>query len=329
MKALFNRFSLYCALASVALAARVAQAADPAPGVVVLHSASCPSAYADAALQHALEVELASSSAPAAEASGVILHAECDAAASVSLRVWSSAPRLVVERSVALRDVPEAARARTLALVVAEALGPNQAAVPAEPPEPGAAPDALPFTDTDLSSPWGELFVPADPYGPPRDVRVAAGVQARVALQDDDALLAFEVGASGPLSDLVDWAVEVSHASAGTSVLAPNRDVRWWNTSLGLDLIGGRAIALALGPRFSLGHLSITDSALGDTEHTLVAQIGGRAKLELPITDHGGLQLTLALERRLGVLALDYYTGYDRALTGWLASLGVGITLDL
>jgi hypothetical protein len=327
---------------------RPVHAADPAePSVVVQPSSTCPAGYADAALQHALEVELAGRQLEpwdrledVASPVRVTLSAECEEPGAVSLRVWSSVPRLVVARTVALRDVPEVARARTLALIVSEALAPARAGATFS--ESGSAPSAaredLP-PPTSLRRPMDSaLFTRVNPYdiGVPHDdssvdrpIRIGAGAQAHLFLDDDNLLLAVEVGASGPLWEALDWSLEVSHIGAKTSSAASTLDVDWWNASFGFDFVRAPSLSLSLGPRLSVGDLTIRDE-INESEHTLVTQIGARTKLDLPLSDRASVQMTAALQHRLGVLALSSdYAAFDRALDGWLMSWGIGIAMAL
>lgn len=119
------------ALASTLLLG-AASAAAREPTTVALYTSTC-SPREDAALRRALEVELRAMEVEprfgAADASGAparfTLRAECDADdQSVALRLWSNEPELVLARRVALRDVAAPARARTLALVISEAIAP-------------------------------------------------------------------------------------------------------------------------------------------------------------------------------------------------------------
>jgi hypothetical protein len=343
--------SRHLALASALLSVvpGAAHAADPGPRVVVLRTSACRAAYDDAALQHAIDVELAARhvqfqrgvSDDAAPPSGVTLSTECDPAGGVSLRVWSSSPRLVVERSVALKDVPEAARARTLALIITEALGPALANATPDPSEAEQSPDqplpeATPapgplgsrlLTREDPYSPWGDLFISSDPYAS-QAVRIGAAAQLRVALRDDSVLVAYELGASGPLTDGINWGVEATHAGANTWTRPGEREVSWWNAAFGIDAIWSRRMLLALGPRLSFGRLAITDADLANTERTLVTQLGARARLDLPVGNHGSVQTMLAAEHTLGALALTDYTGFDRSQRGWLISWGLGFAVQ-
>jgi hypothetical protein len=339
--------------------AEPAWAADTSPGVVLVRATSCEAPRDDAALRHALEVELAAMHVETrwemrdAEAATprVSLSAECAADTGVlSLRVWSSVPHLVVERSVALRDVPEAARARTLALVISEALGPaladaRRAAGSEDEAAEGASSQrtAFPAATTAVSSLDGPLFTRADPYYPAdlfnetdpygarRALRLAAAAQARLAAHDSAMLLAFEVSASGPLAGAVDWGIEVSRASAMAWKTDRTFDVNWWNASIGTDIVSARTVSLAFGPRLSLGHLTVEDSDVFSTrsERTLVTQFGGRAKIDAPLSRRSSVQMMVAADRTLGVLALTHYTGLDREVRGWLLSWGMGLAVEL
>jgi hypothetical protein len=336
-------------LAGVLFAAlpRPSHAADAAePSVVVQPSSTCSAAYADGALQHALEVELAATplervaAAEDVASPRLTLSAECEEEA-VSLRVWSSVPRLVVARTVALTDVPEAARARTLALIVREALAPVRADAPSssasssegelEPSTPRRS-SRMPAALLTRDNPYDAGLAPLDPSEASfdaRPIRIGAAAQGRLFLDDDNMLLALEVGASGPLSQTLDFGIEASHIDGKISSVVSALDVDWWNASMGIDFVLARSILFAIGPRFSLGSLTISDDST-DREHTLVTQLGARTKLDLPLSQQASVQMTTAIQHRLGVLALEAdYSGFDRALDGWLLSWGLGLAMAL
>jgi hypothetical protein len=312
------------------------------PAAVMLHTSTCRP-QDDAALRRALEVELqalhieprwASTDAVGAPAP-ITLSAECSADSdSVSLRVWASNPRLVLSRFVALRDVDEPARARTLALVISEALGPTLAidrddsAERAEPPPPPRRGSGFSRSDPYGDQGANELFTTRNPYGMPHTFRIGAAAQTRLAMRDSSVLLGAEVGASGPIADSVDASFEVSYSgtASGMSALPSS----WWSVALGSDFVHFDAIGLAAGPRLSFGHLSITrnDSGGPTTERTLVAQLGLRSKFEVPVSERVSALLTFAAQHTFGVYALTDYTGLDEGLNGWVISWGLGLGVE-
>jgi hypothetical protein len=345
--------------------------ADPAPSVVISKTPSCSSPEQDAELRRALEIELAAmhvqhrwetpelSAAPTARIS---LATDCAATDGlIALRVWTNIPRLVVKRTLALRDVPEAARARTLALIISEALGPALAAQTTAPDaDDTRAADETParadartaerraanapsmltdayragplFTTADPYAPWGPLFTAEDPYSTPRRARLGGAAQARVILDGGAPLFGFEITASGPLSEDVDLSAETSYAAATTWSTDGDREVNWWNTSIGADLVNaGPVYSLALGPRLAFAHLTVGDpnDESGSAERTLVTAFGARAKFEIPVGEKATVQTMLATQRSLGVLALNHYTGLDRAFNGWFVSWGLGFGVEL
>jgi len=269
---------------------------------------------------------------------------------------------LVLARTVALRDVAAPARARTLALVISEALGPalalgDEPALP-EPTlrrPPLAVAHTAAGTDDEATSaplperaepprarsrrtsafsranPYGqldELYSTSNPYGLGRAFRIGTGALGRMAMRDSSVLLGLELGANGPLSESADWAFEVSHSSstAWTSEL----EASWWSSAIGFDWVDVKSIGLALGPRLSFGHLSISDLDPYDpsTERTLVTQLGFRGKLDFPVGERLSVQMTLSGHRTVGVYALTSYTGLDQDLNGWVFSWGLGLGLE-
>jgi hypothetical protein len=348
------RSGLFLALASALGLAGASPANAEAPAVM-LHTSTCQP-EADAALRRALEVELqalhveprwASTDAVGAPAP-ITLSAECDAeSGSVSLRVWASEPRLVLSRFVALRDVDEPARARTLALVISEALGPTLAsdrddslARPDPQPPAEAAPSVAPRARSSRQrarraagfahgDPYDDgLFTTTNPYGMPHAFRIGTSGQARLAMRDSSVLLGAELAASGPISDLVDATLELSYA--GSTTWSSALRASWWSMALGADFVHFDAIGLAAGPRLSVGHLSVTRDEWFDpvTERTLVAQLGVRGKFEVPIDDRLSALMTFGAQHGLGVYALTHYTGLDEGLSGWMVSWSLGLGVE-
>jgi hypothetical protein len=340
------RSSLFLSLSGALGLAGAAPAAAQPPAAVMLHTSTCQP-EADSALRRALEIELqalhveprwASTDAVGAPAP-ITLSAECDAeSGNVSLRVWASEPRLVLSRFVALRDVDEPARARTLALVISEALGPSLASESADgssarlerQPPSEAAPFAAParasqrrssFADSDA---FDELFTTTSPYGMPHAFRLGTAAQARLSMRDSSVLLGAELSASGPVADHFDATWELSYA--GSALGSEALDASWWSVAIGGDFVDIDAIGLAAGPRLALGHLSITggEGFEASTERTLVAQIGFRGKFEVPIDDRFSALMTFGALHTLGVYATTPYTGLDEGLNGWMLSWSLG-----
>lgn len=338
------RSALSLAFASALGLAWASAAAAQPPAAVMLHTSTCQP-EADAALRRALEVELsalhveprwASTDAVGAPAP-ITLSAECDAeSASVSLRVWASEPRLVLSRFVALRDVDEPARARTLALVISEALGPTLASeaddgldAPAPEAAPAEAPRARRRAALTPIDPYNdELFTTTNPYGMPHAFRIGTSAVARVAMRDSSVLLGAELALNGPISEHFDAALEASYTGSTTWSSALRGS--WWSMAVGADFVHFDAIGLAAGPRLSLGHLSLTrdDSFDPTTERTLVAQLGMRTKFEVPIDDRLSALMTFGVQHTLGVYALTYYTGLDEGLNSWVLSWSLGLGVE-
>jgi hypothetical protein len=346
------RSSLLLSLSGALGLAWAAPALAQPPAAVMLHTSTCQP-EADSALRRALEIELqalhveprwASTDAVGAPAP-ITLSAECDAeSGNVSLRVWASEPRLVLSRFVALRDVDEPARARTLALVISEALGPSLASeagggdparLEPQPPsesEPSFGPilrareRRSDFADSDGYD--GELFTTTSPYGMPHAFRIGTSAQARLSMRDSSVLLGAELGASGPVSEHFDATLELSYAGSamGSSAL----EASWWSMAFGADFVHFDAIGLAAGPRLAFGHLSLTGEESFDfiTERTLVAQIGVRSKFEVPIDDRLSALMTFGALHTFGVYATTPYRGLDEGLNGWIVSWSLGLGLE-
>jgi hypothetical protein len=188
------------------------------------------------------------------------------------------------------------------------------------------------FTTVDPYAPWGPLFTAEDPYSTPRQARLGAAAQARVLTHGGAPLFGFEISASGPLSHSVDLSAETSFATATTWSPSGDREISWWSASVGADLVTADELySLSLGPRLSLGHLTVSDTNGNSVipERTLVTAFGARAELEIPFSERASVQTMLLTQHSLGVLALNHYTGLDRVVSGWLFSWGLGFTVEL
>jgi hypothetical protein len=261
--------------------------------------------YDTAQLLHALAVEL-SPRPLRAEVAGqalddvtarVILKvSSCDrGAAHVTLQIWSADEELLLQRAVPLREVAAPARARTLALVITDALRPllaentalpsagalaagssyatershaAQGSLAVEGPSPfeasrgGSQVDYLAsesafLADREPRAALGvePLFQTDDPYREPLRLRVGAAARARLITQHSNLLLGFELNAHGALTRQCAWAVEVSYSAADTWA-AGELSMSWWNAAVGWDLVAPGTFSFSLGPRVSVGYVS-------------------------------------------------------------------------
>jgi hypothetical protein len=285
----------------------------------------------DDALVRALEVELTSVQrnaphAPEAPGARVVLSADCDrVSGAMTLRIWSSQSGLVQERSIALGEIPEAARPRLLALVIAEALGLELAGEPRD--AAGAEHDGA-FEEREPQ--WGafdsSLFTTEDPYDPPRSLRLGLGTQARLSPRHSNMLLAFELNLGVPLASAVEWGIEGSYATAnGTWTPTGEADVHWWTGATGVDVVIRGMADLTVGPRVALGYLT---SSTANVARTIDTQLGARAKLGARVGRRTSFELMLAAHRTVGMMAYNRNDGVDTTFNGWLFSWGVGVAFQ-
>jgi hypothetical protein len=356
--------ALTCGL-FVSVPAPVYGAERAAAGVTIfaLNASRCvTSRQEDAALLHALEIELSSAPlaaglepAAAAPPARVIVSVECQAdTEAVTLRVQSSGSSRVEQRSIVLGDVPVRARARLLALVIAESLGSTLAPAASEPDESWStsalvsAPEPAASTSQSVAPSrkrlGSALFTTRNPYAggaydapstmdeplQPPGLRLGFGSQARMALGPSAVLLAFEASASGAIERYIGWGVEASYAAVGDAATERGKlDVSWWTASGGFDFIATRRADIVVGPRLSVGHFSAVrggDSPLSET--TLGTQLGGRATFTSRLDGRASLAMTFSAQRTLGVAALGSYTGLDTAFHGWVIGWGLGLAID-
>jgi hypothetical protein len=308
-----------------------ARAAGSVAGVVALRP-SCMTRQDDDALLRALEVELTSVQRQARDASespaaSVVLSADCDRnTGTMTLRIRSGQSSVVQERSIALGEIPEAARPRLLALVIAEALGLELAA-----DEPNAGAGAQGEASLAERDPYwrafdATLYTTEDPYDPPPSLRLGLGTQARVSPTHSNLLFAFEANASGPIASAIQWGFEGSYANANDTWTTKGKaNIHWWTGAAGLDFVVRGAAELTLGPRLAMGYLT---SSTANVARTFYNQLGARAKLATRLGPRTSLELVLAAHRTLGAFALEREDGVDTTFNGWLYSWGVGLAFQ-
>jgi hypothetical protein len=329
---------LLCGLAlSAALLAHApgaARAADSVAGVVALRPSSCMTSQDDDALVRALEVELTSvqhrahdASAPESPAARVVLSADCDRkTGAMTLRIRSSQSSVVQERSIALGEIPEVARPRLLALVIAEALGLELAADQRNGGAGAHGEASLETRDPNWRGLDSSLYTTEDPYDPPPSLRLGFGTQARLSPRHSNLLFAFELNASGPIASAVQWGVEGSYATAkDTWTPAGDAAIHWWTGAAGLDFVVRGMADLTLGPRLAFGYLT---SSTANVAQTFDTQLGWRAKLGARLDPRMSVELVLAAHRTIGTLARESSVGVDTTFNGWLYSWGVGVAFQ-
>jgi hypothetical protein len=286
--------------------------------------------------------------------------ARCDARAdSLTLVYGDALGQRSRERELPLRDVPKAARARTLALVIAEALRPSRWAAengeqnePApDPPDEGSA-NGPPSLAPALADPLRAdarhelptqqlparsagmpeltlhdepLFQTEDPYPWPSRLRFGFDAQALLETRHNNLLIGFGLSARGALLGRSQWALELSYfgGDAQTPEGGP-LNLRWWTGAAGVDFPLARSPRLHFGPRCSLSRLEDSSSATA----ALLTTCGGRASLSAKFAPVMSLNVHLELDRSLQVVALT--PGRDSLpWYGWMLTWGAGVSFDI
>jgi hypothetical protein len=345
-----------------------ARAGTPAPVWLELPECATPP-YDTRELLRTLELELGSHQLrlriqpPRAQADGLgvsVALPRCDTDAdSLTLQYRDGDGQRSRKRELSLRDVPRPARARTLALVIAEALRPSRwpeaPATERSAPVEGAATrqrTLAPATADPLkseaesalfvrkfpllgpySSGWArgndlrddQLLSPDDPYPWAQRLQMGFGAHARVVTRDNNLLLGAELNLRGQVSRLTNLALEAFY-SGGRTWTAHGGDLNltWYGAAAGLDARLSEASRLRLGPRISLSRL---EDGLTGTAALLVAT-GGRFDFGARLARRATLDLRLELDHSLYVKALRH----DRDSLpwyGWMLTLGAGVSLDV
>jgi hypothetical protein len=270
----------------------------------------------------ALQVELAALDAGCCEVepppatpptAGIVLALEpCDpTAATVGSAVTDPALPRTVQRAVALADVAADARPRALALAVAELVRTLRA--PSEPPVPPSPPPA--------SEP-----APVHPS-------VDADVELRLYPQRDTTLWGGRL--SGALARGRWWGAIGIFAAAGNESFPEG--------TVALRVVGG---GIAAGPHVTLGRFGLALAATGElgwawaegrapepgvipgSGSALVAALGGRAALTLPVEAHIGLRATFEAGGVVHGLRANVTDRTPAGLGGPYLIAGLGVAVD-
>ena len=330
---------------------------DGAPGIVSLGLPSCATPpYDTKQLLRVLAAELTphqlrpevQADVPAFAAARVELAvATCTPNTDlVTLQIWDVQRKVFVQRSVPLRAVASSARARTLALVITDALHPPSlpiesqvaAALPVESGVPSTVPssEAAPVSATDPDEPERDpLFETSDPYSIPPKLRVGAAVQARFANHLSNTSLGFEANAHGPLWTGVEWAIEGSY-SAGEGASDILRSVAWWNGALGVDMVASGRPSFGLGPRVAFAYVSSQATEdLGFTEpfqSAFLTLLGARASLSSRVGENSRFEVMLEADHTLITVPVSEVSPGDGTLPfpsqGWIVTAGMGLAFQ-
>jgi hypothetical protein len=307
--------------------------------------------YQPEQLLHAVDVELSPERLSARVEEGgradtgprvVLRVSSCDPQAdSLAVQIWSSEGRFLGARSIALLQIEPTARARTVALLITDALRPPrlpEGATPSEAselasdpfgPTQAAASAALPRSSAQVHD--DPLPETDDPYPQPPSLRVGLGAHARLLAGDSDLLLGLEVGFRGRLLGPTEWAVEGSYSQGSRLSLLRARELAWWNGAVGVDFVASKAPHLSFGPRLALarvdGSFAAEDpTAYGVTqERAVVVTLGARASLSARLWRRTSMLATLELSHSLYQTPLtdrgEYLPWY-----GWALTWGMGVS---
>jgi hypothetical protein len=285
--------------------------------------------------------------------------ARCDADAdSLMLQYRDGDGQRSRKRALSLRDVPRPARARTLALVIAEALRPSR--WPEAVTEPSAPVERAPSRQRTLapapadplsasgssalfvrqfplfaanlarSAPGSELqddplISHEDPYPWTHRLQMGFGAHARVVTRDSNLLLGAELSLRGQVSGRTDLALEAFYSGGRTwTARGGALDMSWYGAATGLDMRLSETSQLRFGPRVSLSRLEDTWTGTA----ALLMAFGGRVDFGARLAQRATLDLRLELDHSLYVQALSH----DRDSLpwyGWMLTLGAGVALDV
>lgn len=289
--------------------------------------------YDDAELRRTLALELRQrglDAESAVERPAPVAHLElpeCDREQALRLDLRAASAG-TVSRDVDLAGVPFEARARLLALLIAESLQDPGVAAPAAlelPPEHDA-----PETLAGQSAP-----APAAATGPLR-----FGLAASARSLPDGGHLFWGAEANGALSV---WgplraALELSWTRGAVQSALGSFDTDWWSAALGADVeyrgvLNESTLQLSFGPRLSLAHVSLHGDPRPGVQSldpaTTLVQLGVRGRLGFELG--GGWVFAASFDAGHAVNGPVFQAGGlpALALDGWLLSPGVGLALEL
>jgi hypothetical protein len=343
---------LFCASVAVAASTRAAGAGTHTLWLS-LPSCSTPP-YREAELQHALDVELGprglhvqlEEGGEAASGPRVLLSLSgCDPEAeSVLVQISTARAPAPVDRSIDLRAIDPTARARTLAVLIADALEPphlpggsEPAADSAAKPPHGAAAAAelapLPFrfAPAGLSLRDDLLLQREDPYPWPGGLHLGAAAHAHLITRHSNALYGFELNAGGHFLGRTAWVVEGSYSRGNTFAAERDYRLQWLHAAVGLDFGAGQRPHLAFGPRLGVARvIGDSEDGFGDAiqDRAMLVTLGARIGMSVPVGRYTSLELSAEASDHL----------YERFFTedgdllplyGMILSWGVGVSFAL
>lgn len=278
---------------------------------------------------------LAQDNAPPGGAHLRVLLTSCDAGADSLLLRWEAPGAPPRQRELSLRDVPWPARARTLSLLISEALRPARwqdgeaAATSAPEGAPARGLRALAALPDDLLDDSG-LPQRSDPYPKPSSVYWSGALRANWVPRVSLLLYGAGVGMAGTMFGRAEWALDASYAGGRRTVLGELYDLTWLSAALGIDynLASGRQ--LQIGPRLSVAHVDARGEAgrMNDLGESL-GLIGGRVRISPRLrSEHVSLDLLFDASYPLRTLATS--TGASALpWTAWVLTVGTGLSIQL
>ncbi|HKO90671.1 MAG TPA: hypothetical protein VJU61_05940, partial [Polyangiaceae bacterium] len=239
-----------------------------------------------------------------------------------------------------------AARARTVALLITDALRPPRLPEATAPSAAERELESNPFGPAPSAGPTvaragppvhdDALLETGDPY--PQDpassaLLIGVGLHARLITRDGNLLLGFELSARGPLLGVTEWAVEGSYSEGDTWTPLQELELNWWNGAVGVDFIAADSPRFSLGPRLAVARVAGETSeavsfGLDGEQRALVMTLGARANLSARLWRSAAISATLEISHSLYETPLteqgEYLPWY-----GWALTWGVGVSFGL
>jgi hypothetical protein len=258
----------------------------------------------------------------------------CDARAE-SITLWATDAHgaIVLVQRAALENAPFEARARTLALWVAESLEAHRRQLLAG-PKPDVAVDAvLPPLREPAEPATGAGTEPAAGFGTEPALRIGLGLHGRSPLRSFAGFWGVEASLGAPVAGDLHWSIEAALATHAAQTPLGELHVTWVGGSMGLDLARRGALSAGIGPRLTLAHVTANgENRLGAssiTQSENLVLLGGRASLGIGLGGRFALATTLDAGRTLRGLVLTAGGQPDLWLDGWIAAAGIGVRCDL
>ncbi|MEY2934516.1 MAG: hypothetical protein RL033_5265 [Pseudomonadota bacterium] len=276
--------------------------------------------------------------APAGGTHLQLLLASCDAETDSLLLRWETPGAPARRRQLSLRDVPWPARARTLALLISEALRPSRwresEALSTPAPAPAPSRSALSLAPV-TADPFSDSGLPqrADPYPMPYHVYVAGDLHGSWVPRVGVLLYGMELGIHGQMLGPTEWSLEASYASgrAGSSKLdAGGYDLEWWSAAVGVDYNLTSARRLQIGPRLSMARVGGNNDGISPANiDESLALLGGHIRLS-PHLHSAPVSLDLVFDASYPLTSIETRDSSSAVpWTAWVVKMGAGLSVEL